>query len=121
MTNPSEQDTAHVADETLSARKNEEAALTATARDLRQIADNWDSMQNELEGPLDRNQLLWALLSTEITENKTLPDDVRQNLLNLALFVFQKSLVMITEPTREGVMSLVNINMVLAQGLSENN
>lgn len=118
MSNPNDQTSQATG---VSARKNEGTALLATARDLRLIADNWDRMQGELDGALERNQMLWAVLSSEISENKTLPDDLRQNLLNLALFVFQTSLSLVKDPNRNDVMALVNINHSLAQGLAAGN
>ncbi|MBF0093871.1 MAG: flagellar protein FlaF [Alphaproteobacteria bacterium] len=102
----------------ISARKNEATALLATARDLRMVVDNWDSMRDQLDGALERNQLLWAVLSTEISENQTLPDDLKQNLLNLALFVFQRTLKLIAAPNPAEIGVLININRSLAQGLS---
>ncbi|MBF0093791.1 MAG: hypothetical protein HQL33_02895 [Alphaproteobacteria bacterium] len=118
MTNPYDQNSQASAAGSESARRNERTALLATARDLRLVVDDWDNMKEQLDAPLERNQMLWAVLSTEVTENTSLPDELRQNLLNLALFVFQTSLKLVTQPNPKDVMALVNINLSLAEGLS---
>lgn len=118
MSNPYDQYSQATLTGEMTARRNEATALLATARDLRLIVENWDKMQDQLDPALERNQLLWAVLASEIGENETLPDDLKQNLLNLALFVFQRTLSLIRTPDRAGVGVLININRNLAQGLS---
>lgn len=118
MSNPYNQYSQAALTGEMTARKNEATALLATARDLRFIVDNWEREQNQLDGALERNQLLWSVLSTEVGDNETLPDDLKQNLLNLALFVFQRTLRLISTPNAAEVGILININRCLAQGLS---
>ena len=102
----------------LSARKNEAASLLDAAYGLRRVVDNWSTMNDQLNVALERNQLLWSILTTEITLNETLPEDLKQNLLNLAVFVVQRTLKLMAEPEPAGVGVLININRCLAQGLS---
>lgn len=101
-----------------SQRNVEATALLATARDLNLVVDNWDGMNEQLDTALERNKLLWTILAGEVADNANLPDDVKQNILNLAIFVFQRTMSLMGTPSREGVGVLININRSLAQGLS---
>lgn len=95
----------------------EAQALLATARDLKTVLDNWDTAQDRLDDALERNKMLWTFFASEIPDNAALPDEVKQNLLNLSLYVFKQTMAMFGKPTQQGVNSLVNINRTLAIGL----
>jgi len=52
-----------------------------------------------------------------MTDDHPLPATIRQNVANLGLFVMNHTLVMMREPKREQVSSLISINRELAAGL----
>ena len=47
------------------------------------------------------------------------PKEIRVNIVNLALFVFKKTIAIIAEPKPESLGILININMNIAKGLTE--
>ncbi|MFN3076823.1 MAG: flagellar biosynthesis regulator FlaF [Alphaproteobacteria bacterium] len=102
----------------ISHRAAEAMALFTCARDLALVVDHWDQMKDQLDGALEKNRLLWTFLATEVTENSALTDEIKQNVLNLAMFVFKRTFELISTPSADGVGVLININRTLATGLS---
>jgi flagellar protein FlaF len=82
------------------------------------IRDDWNGRRAELFDALIHNQKLWTILVTSATDAENpLPRDVKNNIANLALFVFNRTMAVMTEPAPEKLTALVNINRELAAGL----
>lgn len=99
----------------------EARALIKSAAALNEIKQNWGDKQDQLPAALDKNRLLWTVIAGEIREeNNPQPLAIKNNILNLALFIFQRTISTLAEPTPEKLDILININMNIAKGLTEN-
>lgn len=99
----------------------ESRALIRTAAALNNIKQNWEEKKGELDEALHKNRLLWVVLSSAIRDGQSpQPEEVRKNILNLALFVFKRTLDLMANPRPEGLDILITINMNIAKGLGEN-
>jgi flagellar protein FlaF len=85
---------------------------------MQAIRDDWAGRHKELDEALAYNRKLWTLLVTSATEpDNPLPAPIKQNIANLGLFVFHRTLSIIAEPAPEKLGALVNINREIAAGL----
>ncbi len=99
----------------------EARALIRTASSLNRIKDNWDNAKNELVPALEKNRKLWSIIASAMTEEDCpQPKEIRQNILNLASFIFKQTLDIISHPEARKLDILININMNIARGLSGN-
>jgi flagellar biosynthesis activator protein FlaF len=106
-----------------SEREIDAYALTECALRLKECQDNWDNMTerdkiDQLFNTLKINSRLWSIFQAEITrEDNQLPQDVRENVLSLSLFVDQRTKDIMCFPESEKLTILININLNLAAGL----
>jgi flagellar protein FlaF len=65
------------------------------------------------------NRRLWTIFmgAAESNDNPQ-PLEIRQNILNIAVFVMQRTIEMQKNPTPEKLQSLIDINSNIAAGLS---
>ena len=106
--------------EGLSESELEIRALIKSASALNIIKENWDAKKEDLPTALDKNRLLWTVIATAMREEDSpQPLEVRNNILNLALFVFQRTVSIISDPKPTSLDVLININMNIAKGLGE--
>ena len=64
------------------------------------------------------NQRLWTIFMTSVTgPESTLPQDVRENVANLGIFIAKHTLQLQIEPAARKLDVLININRQLAAGL----
>lgn len=97
----------------------ESRALVRTASMLNSIKEHWEEEKDKLAEALEKNRLLWTVIATAVSEDTCQqPVEVRNNIANLAVFVFQRTLALMLEPKPEGLDVLININMNIAKGLS---
>lgn len=98
----------------------ESRALIRTASALNIIKEHWDEKKSELPDALEKNRRLWAIIASAMRESDCpQPEDVRSNIMNLALFIFQRTVHVLAEPSPEGLNVLININMNIAKGLND--
>ncbi len=91
--------------------------LDAAAR-LQTIRDGWDSKNSELNAALLNNRKLWTIfISSATSPENPLPASVRQNVINLGLFVLKQTIAILANPKPDTLGSLININRELAAGL----
>ena len=91
--------------------------LKAAAR-LQAIRDSWDSKRSDLDEALLYNRKLWSIFVTSVTSPENpLPRNVRENVANLGLFVFNHTMTTLIDPRPELLGSLINVNRELAAGL----
>ena len=108
-----------VAKQTSSPRDLEANLLLRAAARLQAVSDGWDNGREPLEEALLYNRKLWSIFLTSVTRaDNPLPEAVRQNVANLGVFVMNQTMSLITEPKREKLGTLININRELAAGLT---
>lgn len=106
-----------VAKQTSSPREMEADLLLKAAARLQAVNDNWGD-RDRIDEALLYNRKLWSIFLTSVTRaDNPLPDLVRQNIANLGVFVMSQTISLMTEPQREKLTPLININRELAAGL----
>jgi flagellar biosynthesis activator protein FlaF len=117
MSNPA-QAYARTAQQTLQGRDLEAHVLLKSAARLQGIRDNWDVRRGELDDALLANRKIWTIFVTAMSsEDCTLPNIVRSNIINLGMFVFNRTLQMAVDARPEQITTLVDINRNIASGL----
>ncbi len=85
---------------------------------LQMIRDDWNGRRADLDDALTYNRKLWTVLVTSATDaDNPLPQAVKNNIANLALFVFNRTLAIASAPAPDKLAVLVNINREVAAGL----
>jgi flagellar protein FlaF len=105
---------------TLSQRDLEATVLTKAALQLQSIKENWarEYHQAQLEDALNYNQRVWTFFQAELTvEDNPLPDEIKQNLLSLSVFIDRRTFETLAYPAPEKLDALININLNVAAGL----
>lgn len=109
---------ARVSQATHGPRDLEAHILLKAATRFQAIKDDWANREKDLYEALTYNRKLWIVFYSAMTrEDNPLPIEVRQNILNLAGFVFNHTLKLTAEATPEQLNVLININRNLAAGL----
>jgi flagellar protein FlaF len=107
-----------VAKQIVNPRELEADLLLKAASRLQSIHDGWERGTQGLGEALLYNRKLWSIFLTSVTSvEHPLPVAIRQNVANLGLFVMNQTVSMMTNPKREHLSSLININRDLAAGL----
>jgi flagellar protein FlaF len=107
-----------VAKQIVNPRELEADLLLKAAARLQAVLDGWDRKKPELDDALLYNRKLWSIFLTSVTSTEhPLPVAIRQNVANLGLFVMNQTVSMMSNPRREPLGSLININRELAAGL----
>ena len=100
-----------VANQTSSPRELEADLLLKAAARLQAVSDGWDADIKQIDEALLYNRKLWSIFLTSVTRtDNPLPAVVRQNVANLGIFVMNQTLSLMTEPKREKLGTLININ-----------
>lgn len=82
------------------------------------MSERDDATAQDWHEALTYNRRLWTILSTSATEAENpLPVEVKQNLANLALFVFKQTMSAETARDPAFTRSLISINRSIAAGL----
>jgi flagellar protein FlaF len=109
---------AKVAKATQSPRDLEATVLINAATRLQLIRDDWTTRRAELDEALTFNRKLWTILVTSVTDaDNPLPQPIKNNIANLAIFVFERTITVMSEPGPEKLGVLVTINREIAAGL----
>lgn len=108
----------NVANETAGAREFEANLLLKSAARFQAIRDGWDARKTELNDALLFNRKLWTIfLDSILRDDNPLPANVRQNVVNLGVFVINRTIKLTGDPKPDGLRPLININRELAAGL----
>jgi flagellar protein FlaF len=100
-------------------RELEASLLLQAAARLQAVHDGWDESRGDLDAALLYNRKLWTVFLTSVTgENNPLPAEIRQNVANLGVFVLKHTLTLMTEPRRDRLNPLIDINRQIAAGLA---
>ncbi|MGL4635561.1 MAG: flagellar biosynthesis regulator FlaF [Beijerinckiaceae bacterium] len=117
MNNPT-QAYARTAQQTLQGRDLEAHVLIKSAARLQGIQDNWEKRQGELEEALLANRKIWTIfVSSMSADDCQLPSALRANMINLGMFVFQRTIQMAIDAKPQQLTVLIDINRNIAAGL----
>jgi flagellar protein FlaF len=113
-------------------RDTEAKVLLKAARMIQELHDSWDEGDiGRIEKTIAYNRQIWSVFyDSALTERKApqaadaSPDakmatKIRNNIVSLASFVFQRSLDIMAEPAREKLPVLITINREIAAGLMQ--
>lgn len=107
-----------------SPRERESALLMKAAASLQKVKDEWDiGTQQELKTALVFNRKLWTIFMASVTKDDSpLPQDVRQNIANLGMFIMNQTREILLEvnPQPQQLDVLVRLNRQIAAGLRGN-
>jgi flagellar biosynthesis activator protein FlaF len=104
--------------QTANPRELEATLLLRAATRFQTIRDNWPERKPELDDALTYNRKLWTIFVTSVTAaDSPLPVEIRQNIANLGMFIFNHQLrcIGLNEPDKLDV--LINLNRSIALGL----
>lgn len=92
--------------------------LTKAAAKLAMIQADWASADTELGAALTYNRRLWTVLATNATAaDNPMPEQLKQTIANLAIFIFKRTFDTMLKPAPEMLDPLISINRNLAAGL----
>jgi flagellar biosynthesis activator protein FlaF len=101
-----------------SARERESALLMKAAASLQRIKDEWPNSYDDLGPALVFNRKLWTIFMTSVTkEDSPLPQQVRQNIANIGIFILNETREILMQPQPGKLDVLVRLNRQLAAGL----
>jgi flagellar protein FlaF len=104
---------------TASPRELEASLLLKAAAKIQSVKDQWPQKAGDLGAALAYNRKLWTILSTSATRPENpLPLPIKNNIANLGLFIFQRTIDIEIEPAPEKLGILVSINSNIAAGLA---
>ncbi|MCK5375246.1 MAG: flagellar FlaF family protein [Alphaproteobacteria bacterium] len=104
-------------------RELEARILLKSNRMIQQLITMWDERPNDLlEETLKYNRQIWLLFyDTAMDDQKnSRPDALRNNIINLANFIFKREIDILANPAKEKLGILLNINHEISAGLMEN-
>lgn len=103
----------------VSPRELEANLLMKAAARLQLIKDEWEeSSLAEKDDVLVYNRKLWTILVTSATSPESeLPQDIKNNIASLGIFVFKQTMSIITSDDSGKIDVLININRAIAEGL----
>jgi flagellar protein FlaF len=107
--------------ESLWGRELEASVLTRIALMLKGCQDNWGAPGNEerLGDALRFHQKVWSIFQVELANPENpLPKEIRENILNLSLFMDKRVFEVMANPSPEKLTIIININLNLATGLN---
>ncbi len=112
---------ARTAQQTLQGRDLEAHVLLKTAARLQGIRDNWETRKGELQDALLANRKMWTIFVTAMSEDSCqMPSVVRSNIINLGMFVFNRTLQLAVDANPQQLTVLIDINRNIAAGLRGN-
>lgn len=101
-------------------RDIEAQVLLKAARKLQDLQSGWDTRAtNAIEETLKYNRQIWMMFYDNAVngEGSAPPQPLRTNIVNLAGFVFKRSMDILADPERDKLNILISINREIAAGL----
>jgi len=106
---------------TMSQRELEASVLTKAGLLLKQCQERWDTADRDqqLEEAIKYNQRVWSFFQSELTmPDNPLPKKLREDILNLSLFIDKRLFEVLAFPEDPKKLNIVvDINFNLAAGL----
>ena len=85
--------------EGLTQKELESRAFINTASMLNRIKEHWETEKKELPEALEKNRMLWSIIASAMKEDDCpQPQAIRNNIIQLAAFVFKRTLDLLGEP-----------------------
>lgn len=106
--------------ENLSGRELEASVLTRAGLMLKQVQEAWDQpgRDDKLLEAIKFNQKVWSFFQAELSDPENpLPKNLREDILNLSLFVDKRLFEVMANPDREKLTIVIDIDLNLAAGL----
>lgn len=103
-------------------RETEARVLLKSAQFMTDLQNNWDQMTIEiLHETLKYNRDIWMMFYDTAVENTegTRPLELRNNIYNLANFIFKREIDILAKPEKQKFDILISINRDIAAGLME--
>jgi flagellar biosynthesis activator protein FlaF len=111
----------NVSRQTSSPRELEASLLLQAAARLQAVQENWNSdggVKAKLDDALLYNRKLWLVFVGDMADAAhPMPRELRQNFLNIGLFVMNHTVAVMSNPQPERLGSLISINREIAAGL----
>ena len=87
---------------------------------MQAVHESWNEKPVGLDEALLYNRRLWTVfIDAVISDDNQLPVPVRQNIASLGMFVMGETFSLMTRPKPDHLVSLININRGIAEGLRE--
>lgn len=106
--------------EQLTGRELEAHILTKAALKLKECQQKWDTPDRPklLDEAIRYNQKIWSFFQSELsTPENPLPRELRQDILNLSLFIDKRLFEVLAFPQTDKLNIVIDINLNLAAGL----
>lgn len=110
----------HAQQHTPDQRETEARVLLKAAQMFKDLQNDWDNSNLEvIEATLKYNRNIWLMFYDTAVENVDgdRPKDLRSNIVNLANFIFKREIDIMSDPKKEKLDILININREIAAGL----
>jgi flagellar protein FlaF len=110
----------HAQTTTTDPRELEARALLNMVSKMESLQSRWDTVSNlELDDVLRNNRQIWMMFVDTALEDKSAErtDQLRSNIANLGAYVFKRTLEILTDPKKEKLDVLIDINRDIAAGL----
>jgi flagellar protein FlaF len=104
----------------LTGRELEASVLSRAGVMLKQVQDKWDDPDRiaKLTNAVAFNQKVWSYFQTELSNpNNPLPQQLREDILNLSIFVVKRLYEALSGPDPEMLSIVIDIDFSLATGL----
>ncbi|MDD9901807.1 MAG: flagellar biosynthesis regulator FlaF [Alphaproteobacteria bacterium] len=84
----------------------------------KKLETDGDAHFREVGEALEYNQKLWTVFASDAADDTHhLPQDIKNNIASLAVFIFKRTQDVLIEPKAEKLKVLININRNIASGL----
>ncbi len=103
---------------TENSREREASLLIKAASELQSIRDNWTDDRTAVRRALNFNSKLWTVFVSSVArEENPLPQDVKNNIGSIGVFILGRTAEALVEPAPEKLGPLITINQNIAAGL----
>lgn len=111
----------HAQSHTPDQRELEGRVLLKAAKKMQDLQKSWDKgfSAEELDEVLRYNRQIWMMFVDTAVEDKdpNRPRDLRSNIANLGIFIFNRTVDILSKPKKEKLDILIDINREIAAGL----
>ncbi|GGD08782.1 flagellar biosynthesis regulator FlaF [Pyruvatibacter mobilis] len=99
-------------------REHEANLLIKAAKQLQAVKEPFDPRSDKFRDAVTYNRKLWSIFASSVVgDDNPLPDQIKQNIANLGIFVMKHTVSVQASPAPEKLDVLININREIAAGL----
>ena len=95
-----------------------DAAVLEKAALMLEMVKN-DPNSEDFSNALRHNQLIWSTIQAEMTDDHPLPDQIKANMVSLAIFIDKQTFRAFAELNPDLLNVIININRNIALGLRD--